>query len=373
MGNVITKFMKRKKIMIGAIALIIVLLFAVNTFADKKTEQGVADANVVMVDVEEAQLTDSLSGLTYKADLVPAEEALVSCNASGQVTQVLFENGDKVTQGQALAYLDDKDLQNQLKTAKINLSKLQLDLNSARSDYNIAKELYDNGACSKTTFEDAELNYRTFEANVELKKIEIQTINNSISDSVICAAISGEIGDKSVTVGQYLNPGSTLATIRNNTSIKAEIKVMQDDLEKVTVGQTVTLKLSEKDEKTFSGVVETIAASADSQTRVFNCLIKIDNTSGMLNSGVTGYIEIPDKEKKQVLTVPMSAVAGSEGDYSLFTVKDHIARRVSVTIGDMSDELVEITSGIQEGDHIIITNLNSLQDGDKVTVSGEGK
>ncbi|MBP6492182.1 MAG: efflux RND transporter periplasmic adaptor subunit [Clostridia bacterium] len=362
----------RKKTMIAAIVLIVVILFAFKVFAAEKTEESVQD-NIVTVEVEEAKMTDSMAGLSYKADLEAAEDAIVSSNVSGKITQVLFEDGDKVTQGQALAYLDDKDLQNQLKTAKIDLNKLQLELASEQSNYNTAKELYANGALSKNDYEDAELKYKTVLANVELKRVNIQDISNSLNDCVIKAPITGEVGGKSISLGQYVSPGTVFATVKNNTSIKAVIQLMQEDLEKVTVGQTVTLMLSQEGSKSYEGIVETIAASANSDTRVFDCLIIIDNANGMLNSGVSAYIEIPDPENKQALAVPMSAISGSEGDYSVFMIKDNTAQKISVTIGEIADDMVEIKTGLQEGDQIIVSNLNSLQDGDKVTVSGEGK
>ena len=372
MQDVVKKLLSNKKITMIAIVLIIVVLFAFKVLAADKTTEGMQD-NTVTVEVEEAKMTDSLSGLTYKADLEAAEEAVLSSNISGQVTKVLFEDGDKVTQGQAVAYLDDKDLQNQLKTAKIDLNKLQLELASEQNNYNTAKELYENGACARTDYENAELTYKTVLANVELKKVALQDISNSLNDCVIKAPISGEIGEKNVSIGEYVTQGTAFAAIRNNTAIKAVIQLMQEDLDKIAVGQTVQLKLNEGDNKSYSGVVETIAASANSETRVFDCLIRIDNSDAMLNSGVSALIEIPDQNNTEALAVPMAAITGSEGDYSVYTIKDHAARKITVTIGAMSDDMVEITSGLQKGDKIIVSNLNSLQDGDKVKVSGEGK
>ena len=191
----------RKKTMIAAIVLIVVILFAFKVFAAEKTEESVQD-NIVTVEVEEAKMMDSMAGLSYKADLEAAEDAIVSSNVSGKITQVLFEDGDKVTQGQALAYLDDKDLQNQLKTAKIDLNKLQLELASEQGNYNTAKELYANGALSKNDYEDAELKYKTVLANVELKRVDIQDISNSLNDCVIKAPITGEVGGKNISLGQ---------------------------------------------------------------------------------------------------------------------------------------------------------------------------
>ncbi|MDF2656838.1 MAG: family efflux transporter, subunit [Bacillota bacterium] len=373
-GVNIKKLFGQKKILIIAVILIAVLFTGFNIFAEKKPPEGMeASANIVAVETEAVKLTNSLGGLIYKANLQPAEAAAVSSGTSGQVTQVSFENGDIVSQGQPLAYLDDKDLQNQLRTAQIDLSKLELSLDSAKSDYDIASQLYAEGACSKTSYETAMRAYKTAQANVQLKQVSIQDITNSLNDCVIKAPIAGEISGKNISVGQYLNPGAVIATVNNNKTIKAEIQLMQEDLGKVTAGQEVILRLDKNAGTEYKGIVETIAASANSQTRAFDCLVRVDNASGALNSGTFGYVEILSQDKTQVLAVPMKAVAGTEGNYSVFTIENDTARRVSVTIGEISEDMIEITSGLQEGDELIVTNLNSLQDGDQVTVIGEGK
>jgi hypothetical protein len=88
---------KQKKIMVIAIVLIIVMLAGVKIFgAQGKPENVQTSANAITVETTKVGYTDSMGGLTYKANLEPAEEATVSSNVSGQVTQVLFENGDKV-------------------------------------------------------------------------------------------------------------------------------------------------------------------------------------------------------------------------------------------------------------------------------------
>ena len=373
MINSLMTTLKNKKVMITAIAIIIILLFAFKTFAASKTSQDVQADNTIAVEVQQAKMTNDIAGPTYKANLEAAEEATISSNVSGLVKQVLFEDGDKVSQGQVIAYLDDKNLQNQLQSAQIDLSKLQLDLDAAKNTFDIAKELYANGACSRISFEDAERAYQTVQANVELKRISIQDINNSLNDYAVKSPISGEIGEKGISLGQFVNPGTVIAKVKNNTTIVARIQLMQDDLNKVMTGQQVKLKLSRDEETSYQGTVKTIAASADSQTRVFDCLIEIDNRSGALNSGTFGYIEIPDNTGKQVLVVPMAAVTGSEGDYSVFTLENSKAHKVSVSIEEIENNMAVVTAGIQKGDDIIVTNLNSLQDGDIVKVSEGGK
>lgn len=366
------ELLKRKKVMTIATILIVVVFAGFSALGAKKPPMNMnAAASTVTVETDTVKLTNSIGGLTYKANLEPAEEAAISCNVSGQVTEVLFENGDKVTQGQVLAYIDDMNLQNQLMAARLDLNKLQIELESAKNNYDIASQLYAEGAYSKTNYDDSIRSYKTVLANVELKKVDIQNITNSLNDCVIKSPIAGEVGEKNITVGQYLNPGTVIGSVKDSETIKAEIQLKQQDLEKVSVGQEVTLKLNENDSETYKGVVVTIAASANNQTRVFSCLIKIVNSAGKLNSGVFGYIEIPNKDQKQVLAIPMEAVTGSEGAYSVFLLEDGTAQKAAVEIGEIADEMVEIKSGLKEGDTVITSNLNALQDGDKVTVEGE--
>lgn len=357
--------------MIIAVTLIVVLLVGSKFIPHKSTEVKVED-NAVTVSVATAAMMNSFEALSYKANLEPAEEAVVSSKATGQVIQVSFEDGDKVTAGQILAQLDDTTLKNNLSTAQISLNQLKLDLASKQNDYGTADQLYQNGAISKTSFDAAKLAYQSALSNVQLKQVDIQNLTNSISDCVIRAAINGEVVDKSVQVGQFVTVGTKLGTVKNNTTINASIQLVQEDLDKLTVGQTVQMKLKDTDSKVYNGIVKNIAHSADDQTRVFNCLIQLDNSSGELKSGITGVIEIPQKDNKKILAIPMSGLSGSDGDYSVFTLEDHHAKKVSVTIGAMSQDRVEITSGIKEGDQVIISNINSLQNGDKVVASGKG-
>lgn len=360
----------QKKLLIIFVALILVV-FIFNTVKGKKQNLTQA-SNSTSIEVRQAQLIDWASTLTYKANLEPTEEATVSSKAAGQVVQVLFENGDQVSQGQALVALDAASLQNQLQAAQINLEKLQIVLDTSQKNYDRTKTLFDSGAKSKTDMESAESDLKTAQANIQAQQVNIDSINISLNDSVIRAPISGEISDKNVNLGQYVAPGAVLADIKNNSSIKSAIQLKQSDLNKVQVGEKVVWKASQGDASGYEGTIKTIAASADSTTRLFDCQIQIDNQDGKLHSGVFGYIQISDGEKKQVLAVPLAALTGSEGNYSVFTVEDNIARKHSVNIGEIQNDMAEVTSGLQAGANVIITNLNTLQEGDAVQVKGQG-
>jgi multidrug resistance efflux pump len=137
-------------------------------------------------------------------------------------------------------------------------------------------------------YENAEQAYKMMQTNVELRKVDLTTISNALDDCVIKAPIGGEVGEKAITVGEFVNPGAVIGKVRNNTSIKATIQLIQEDLGKVALGQEVTLKPDRNGTAEYKGIVKNIASSANSQTRVFDCIVEFDNSSGLLNSGTFG-------------------------------------------------------------------------------------
>ncbi len=334
--------------------------------------QSVQAFNKVAVQVQQAKTVESTSALSLKANLAPVEKGIVGSKISGQIVRILFEDGDMVSQGQALIALDDEDLRNQLQAAQINLEKLQATLDSSQRSFDRTKALFDSGAASKSAIEDAETALKLAKANLQAEQVNIQSINNSLNNSVLRAPISGEVNEKNVSLGQYVSPGTILATVKNTTSIKAVVQLKQSDLDKVKVGQKATLKLSKDDANTYEGIVKNIGASADASARVFDCQIQIDNADGKLRSGVFGYIEIANEQKKEILSIPLAALVGKEGSYSVFTIENNVARKHSVSIGEIQNDVTEVISGIKAGENVIVSNLNGMQDGDAVEISGQG-
>jgi len=361
----------RKRFLLLGVILVLTLITA--AMVTKKQEKSpVTASNITTVEVKKVQPSYTKAMLYFKADLEPAAEAVVSSKAAGQVIKVNFEDGDMVSEGQVLVALDDQSLQNQLQAAQINLLKLQTTLDSIQRDYDRSETLYESGALAKSDYEKAEINLSMAKANVEAEQVNIAGINNSINNSILRAPISGEIAEKAITLGQYANPGTAVARIRNNSTITATINLQESDLSEFKPGQRVMLKLSKDDKTGYEGFIKVIAASANKTSRVFNCLVEVNNSAGKLHSGVFGYIEVPDSGRGKMLAVPLAALSGTEGNYSVFVLAKNTARQRSVEIGAIQNQQAEIKSGLSVGDTVIITNINTLQDGDPVRVVGQG-
>lgn len=400
-----------KKIVIYAVIVIAVIGCAAvaktKLFTAKKEATTAVAASKTTVEVQIAKAQEKSLGDSYKATLEAYQQGIVTSKIAAKVVAVSIENGQYVNAGDTIATLDDQDIQNNIKTAQaqvevseqqvnstqqqlnssqVTLQKLQILMDDAQRNYDRQKTLFDGGAISKTDLESAEKAINTSKADyssglasiesakasiesskasLEAQKVNLQKAQNDLANTVIKAPISGVISDKTLNVGQMASQGAALAKVNDISSVYATIQVPQEKITGVKIGQAATITVDGND-KTYDGTIEAMDSAADATTRVFNCKVKIDNGDKSLLPGIFGKVQLISEEKAQVITVPISALAGNEGDYSVFLNDNGIAKKQKITIGETNENNVEITDGIKEGDQVICTNISTLQEGSEV-------
>lgn len=377
--------MSKKKI-IPIIAIIIILMAGVTVFKEKRTNTiAAATPNKVSVKVSQVNEVAKDATISYKASLEASEEGTVCSKIGGKVVQIMFENGKYVSQGDPLVKLDDQDIINNIKSlesklisSQISLEKIQMNVENAQRSFDRTKTLFDQGAISKVDMENAETILKSAKNDLDLTKatintsqIDLQTLKDSLANTTIIAPISGVMDEKSVNLGQYANLGATLGKVKNISPIYAVIKVDQNDRSSLVLGQSAKVKVGATDLKEYDGVIKTINVSADTTSRVFECKVQVDNQDQSLKPGIYANVDIVGNQKEKMLAVPTEALSGTQGNYTVFVNDNGIARKHIVSIGEITKGLVEIKSGIQQGDSVIISNVNTLQDGDAVSVVTE--
>ncbi len=390
-----------KKIVVYAVIIALIVGCAVvvkgKVFSGKKDTTTTAVAvNKTAVDVQTAKSVEKETGDTYKATLEAYQQGIITSKVSAKVLTVSIENGQYVNAGDVLATLDDQDTQNTIKSAQAQLQVNEQQLNSAQTlleknkvnlddaqrNYNRQKALFEGKVISQADFDAAEkalnsakadydsqvASIAQSQATIESQKVTIANNQDNLKNSIIKAPISGVISDKNVNIGQMATQGGVLAKINDISSVYATIQVPQEKISSVKMGQAATITVEGSD-KTYNGTVQTMDPSADATTRVFNCKIKIDNSDKSLLPGIFGKVQLINEQKTQVLTIPVNALVGNEGDYSVFINDNGTAKKQKVTIGETNDNSVEIASGVNDGDQVICTNTSTLQDGDKIDVT----
>lgn len=365
--------------------------------AEVKKETATVTSNKIAVEVTQAKIIQKNLGMTYKANLEPYQEGIISSKLSAKVTQVNIENGKYVSQGDTLIVLDNQDIKNQIESAQgqlkisesqlnaaqVSLQKLQTNLDNAQRTYDRKKTLFEQGAIAKTEFEDAETavknakvdldtanaNIETSKSNIDLAKINISNLQENLDNTTIKAPFSGVIEGKNVSVGQMASAGVVLAKINDISSVYATIQVKQEDINNIKVNQAAKITVDGGEEKSYDGKVKSIDAAADIAARVFTCKIQIDNSDKSLYPGIFAKAQLVNETNTEVLALPLQSLAGNEGDYHVLVNDNNVAKKKKVTIGETEENMVEIKSGLESGEEIITTNLSTLQDGDEIEIS----
>jgi len=366
-------------------------------------EKGIVSSNmsgkVVAVLVEDGQAV-SAGDVLVKLDDQDIQANIKSAQQQLAVTQSQLKSAQSQVESTKSQL---SSAENQLLSSQASLEKLQLNVESAQRSYDQAEALYAQGAGAKTDVDSADsalklanadlksgevgiqtaqvavqtaqiavqtaqVAVETAQANVDAAKVTVSNYTDSLNDAVICAPIAGVVDEKSVNLGQYVSAGTVLAKVKNVTSLNAVIQVEQDNVSQLQEGMSAQLTISGV-EGTYTGTLSSIGVSADEDTRTFTCKVAVGNENQSLHAGDFVTVTLYGEQTSNVLTVPLKALSGSEGDYSVFVLDNATAKKTSVTVGEITQDNAVITAGLTEGQSVIITNLNVLQDGDAVSVS----
>jgi cobalt-zinc-cadmium efflux system membrane fusion protein len=150
-------------------------------------------------------------------------------------------------------------------------------------------------------------------------------------------------------------------TIVNDNRVFATANIYEKDLDKVKTGQRVSVKVSSLPERTFSGRIATIASVVEGETRVVPVKAELDNPSGVLKPGMFAELEVlTDRMATAILAIPTSAVVEANGKKQVYLQNGNAYQPVEVTLGQTSGDMVEVKTGLFEGDLVVTQRTPQL-------------
>lgn len=178
----------------------------------------------------------------------------------------------------------------------------------------------------------------------------------------VTAPISGTVADREVTVGQsFQDIGGKLMTIVNDNRVFATANIYEKDLNQVQIGQKVNVKIANLPGRTFAGKIATIGSAVAGETRVVPVKAELDNTDGLLKPGMFAQIEVLTEQTNTAsLVVKSSAVVEANGKKLVYIQNGNAYQAAEVILGQTSGDLVEVKSGLFEGDLVVIERANQL-------------
>jgi len=291
------------------------------------------------------QLTERLATTgTVRAN----EEVEIVSEISGKISDIHFKEGSSVAAGQLLLKIDDSEL-----IADRQRALYRVDL-AERAEAR-QQQLLDDGVISSETYDVAlgELNV----LRAELQLIEAQLLKTEIR-----APFSGIIGLRWVSPGSYLSSQTRIASLNDLDPVKLDFTVPERYSALMKVGDEISFAVEGFD-RTFPGTIYAVEPSVDAATRSQRVRARCPNSDGALIPGVFANVDLVLRSISDALTVPSIAVIPELGGKKVFVFENGAAQPRTVETGIRSESAVQITSGLSDGDVVIISGILQLQPG----------
>ena len=348
--------MKKRIVFLG----VALLLFASIGFVLARNKK-VIDAQKVVVDrskvpvavaVAKAAMQTVDGSLKLPATLEPSKQADISATTPGKITSLRIQLGSRVGAGQVIGSVDTRQQQLGVKDAQEALRK-------AQKDYQLQKELFEGNAGTAQSVKDAE-------HALEAARIRVQQSGQQVGEGVIKSPISGIVTVKNGEVGEYANPGASLAPVVDIYNLKAVVFVSEKDVHQVKLGQSATIRADVLPGKSFSGTVSFVSPVGD-ENHNYRVELSVTNKAAELKAGTYIYVIFDLGNSFQALQIPKIAlVEGTKNPY-VYVVNGNQAFVRKITLGRETGENVEVLNGLSDGDEVVISGQINLTNGSMIT------
>jgi RND family efflux transporter MFP subunit len=280
-----------------------------------------------------------------------------------------IENFSQVKTVKANLDLAEKEL---LRSQKLfdsgDISRSALDQRRAARDALLGQldEARSTAAVAVRAISSAETQVATAKSGVSTAQTQIDQAKKAVSDTAIYAPISGFVSDRVADPGEYISPNtpnSKVATIVRTSTLRMKIDVPEASIEKVRVGQSISLQTSAYPDRNFAGTVARISPGVNVTARTLTVEAEVNNSDGLLKPGQFATVRITQSKPEAAVMIPASAVKADGDINKVYVIKDGAAHELLVQLGLLENDLIQVKSGIAEGDLIATSNVNALADG----------
>ncbi len=309
----------------------------------------------VVVDIARVETSQWDNSVDTIGSLVAVQGIDVASEVSGVIKILAFTPGTSVESGQLLVQLV-ADVE------AVTLQDANARLELAQSNATRLADLQQGQIASRASYEQALAQLADARSNVERSQLALERKS-------IRAPFTGTIGISRVGVGQYINPGAIIASLEDIGKLYVNFSLPEDKLGQLTRGMPVEIGSTAFPSRVFNGVLTALDARLDAATRMLKMQVSLINPDGALRPGMSATVRIPLKASADLVVIPQTAIAYNLWGDSVFVVRDSAEAATSgafsveqrvVTVAGRRNDLALISSGLRNGERIVIAGYDNL-------------
>lgn len=309
------------------------------------------------------------TGPRVSGTLEAADKAVLRAEAQGTVSALYVEVGDRVSEGQDLARIENNGVQGSYASARAAVASAEVDVANADRELERVRRLAEGGAVAPRDLEQAQYAAAAAQARFAQAKASLAAAGEQIEGVNVTAPISGVVSARAMNRGDVVAPGGALLTIIDPSTLRLEAAVPAASAAAATPGARVVFTVQGQSAP-IEGTIDHVAPAVDPATRQVAVLVTVPNPDGKLIAGLFAEGRIAG-DSHDGFVVPATAIDQSSGTPTVLRVRDGKIERAIVQLGsvDLGTERVEITQGVAAGDQLVIGAARDVPVGAAVTIT----
>jgi membrane fusion protein (multidrug efflux system) len=285
------------------------------------------------------------------------ESVLVTPAVSDRVSRILFEDGAHVKEGDVLVELEHSEESAALEEARVNLDEEQRESDRVET-------LREQNLVSQEEMDLAQ-------GNLEAARARLTAAEARVNDRIIKAPFDGVLGIRRVSPGALVSPGSVITTLDDLSTVKVDFTVPEAVLSELALGQSVEGRAAPWPDETFRGTVTGIDSRVDRVTRAVGVQARIPNPNGKLRAGMLLTVELTSRTRVSPAVPERALLSFADKQYVYVVREDQTVEQREIVLGIRDVGWVEVLSGLEPGETIVVDGLLNLRDGAPVKVETE--
>ncbi len=365
-----------KKLLLISAVFLILIATACNEETEQKSEK------IIPVKVFTIKLNNIENYVKATGTITAGEDVVLYSKVSERITNVSVKPGDKVAKGQTLAVQYNAIFKQSVEAAETGVKSAQAQFNLIQQEFARMQKLYDQKAISNQQFDQTKTQYESSELGLQAAKVQLQQAKEQYANSFITAPFSGTIASVFVEQNQMAAAGLPIVQLINSGEMKAKVKIPSTEIEGIHKGQSVNVEFPSVPNKIYEGTVTEIDHAVDPISKNLQVEIELKKPDNLLKSGMFGEFLIKNAVKENSIIIPENAIQSrtevkidretglqkSFKKYFVFVIKDGKANLLEIKPGISSDGRIEIISGLNVGDTVVVVGQNIVKTGDKVKI-----
>jgi membrane fusion protein (multidrug efflux system) len=303
--------------------------------------------------------------LTLTGTLRASAESDVAADASGKVVATYVERGQPVKRGQVIAIVDSRSATLAATAAEAQAHAAQSQLEEARRDCERVKHLLDTGAISQAEYDRQTAACTSQQWSAAAAEAQQASATKLVGDANIRAPFDGVIGERYVSVGQYVQPSTRVASVYAPDPLRLQLTVPEANVSAVKPEMPVGFTATAYGDEAFTGRVKYISPNVRESTRDLVIEALVPNADGRLKPGMFAVAKVPLGDRV-LPSVPAAAIVRDDVGARVFVVYDRQVQERLVQLGASVGDVVAVSGGIKTGENVVLQPGPDVRDGARV-------